>query len=197
MKFLMKRLILFFCLILTSPLILLAKTGFQVNSDNLFYSIGCALSLLPGKIGSYIRVAYYKGTLSKMSTDVIIGFGSFFSRCTAEVGCNVCIGAYCVLGNVNLKDNVLIASRVSIPSGRHQHAGSSECSKGIGTDQFRKVTIGYRTWIGEGAIVMEDVGDQCIIGSGSVVTRPVPHKTVAAGNPARPLREKEPESVNS
>jgi serine acetyltransferase len=35
---------------------------------------------------------------------------------------------------------------------------------------------------------MADIGDNCVIGAGSVVTRPVPHNSVAVGNPARVIR---------
>ncbi len=191
MKFFFKRLVLILSLIIVSPLILLTKTGFHLKFNSFFNSTGCALSLLPGKIGSYIRVAYYIGTIKKMSPDVIIGFGSFFSRKSADVGRNVYIGSYCILGDVMLKNDVLIASRVSIPSGRHQHGNSSISLKEIDGVKFEKVTIGQRTWIGEGAIVMADVGDDCIIGSGSVVTHPIPDATIAVGNPAKPIKDRE------
>jgi carbonic anhydrase/acetyltransferase-like protein (isoleucine patch superfamily) len=51
------------------------------------------------------------------------------------------------------------------------------------------VTIGDRVFIGRGAIVMPGVqiGSDVIVGAGAVVTKPVPERTVVAGNPARPL----------
>lgn len=33
------------------------------------------------------------------------------------------------------------------------------------------------------------IGEGCVIGAGSVVTRDIPPHTVAVGNPARPIRE--------
>lgn len=52
------------------------------------------------------------------------------------------------------------------------------------------VTIGNNVWIGTNVIVLSGVhiGDNAIIGAGSVVTRDVPPNTVAAGNPAKPLK---------
>ena len=52
------------------------------------------------------------------------------------------------------------------------------------------MTIGRDSGIGDRAIVMADVGEQSIVGAGSVVTRPVPARTVVVGNPARELRNR-------
>ncbi|MGN8000960.1 sugar O-acetyltransferase [Sphingomonas sp. 22176] len=54
----------------------------------------------------------------------------------------------------------------------------------------RPVTIGRNVWIGGGALVLPGVaiGDDAIVGAGSVVTRDVPAGITVAGNPARSLR---------
>jgi maltose O-acetyltransferase len=44
-------------------------------------------------------------------------------------------------------------------------------------------------WLGAGCIVMADVGENSIVGAGSVVTKPIPPNSVAVGNPARVLRK--------
>ncbi|WBX91092.1 sugar O-acetyltransferase [Achromobacter mucicolens] len=51
----------------------------------------------------------------------------------------------------------------------------------------RPVHIGRQVWIGGGAIILPGVtvGDDAIIGAGSVVTRDVPAGTKVVGNPAR------------
>jgi serine acetyltransferase len=53
------------------------------------------------------------------------------------------------------------------------------------------VTIGDRVWIGTGATVLAGVtiGDGAVIAAGSVVTSAVPDRTLAAGNPARTIRQ--------
>ena len=53
------------------------------------------------------------------------------------------------------------------------------------------VRIGRNCWLGAGVIVVPGVtiGDNSVIGAGSVVTRDVPPNVVAAGNPCRVLRE--------
>jgi galactoside O-acetyltransferase len=53
------------------------------------------------------------------------------------------------------------------------------------------VRIGSNVWIGSGAQILPGViiGDNCVIGSGSVVTRDIPANTVAYGVPCRVIRE--------
>ena len=55
---------------------------------------------------------------------------------------------------------------------------------------FHKVTIGSNCWIGNGAIVMADIGDGSIVAAGSVVTEPVPKKAIVGGNPARLIKQR-------
>lgn len=185
MRRILKKIFFGAAILWASPLIIATKIGFAFRNDAIFNVASTFLSLLPGKTGNYIRVAYYWGTLKKMSQDASIGFGSFFSKRSAVVHSNVYIGAYCILGNVHIGDNVFIASRVSIPSGRHQHGGAATFSPGNQENCYDKVEIGCGSWIGEAAVVMADVGRNCIVGGGSVVVKPVGDGCVAIGNPAK------------
>lgn len=53
------------------------------------------------------------------------------------------------------------------------------------------VHIGRNCWIGAGALIMPGVtiGDNSVIGAGSVVTKDIPANVVAVGNPCRVMRE--------
>ncbi len=53
------------------------------------------------------------------------------------------------------------------------------------------VNIGNQCWIGSRCIILKGVtiGDQAVIGAGSVVTKDVPPRQVWAGNPARFVKE--------
>ena len=57
-----------------------------------------------------------------------------------------------------------------------------------GFESGQPVRIGRNVWIGGGAIILPGVtvGDDAIIGAGSVVTRDVPAGATVVGNPARP-----------
>ena len=61
-------------------------------------------------------------------------------------------------------------------------------------DKHRPVHIGDNVWLGVRAIVCKGVtiGDNSIIGAGAVVTRDIPANCIAAGNPARVVRELDP-----
>ena len=53
------------------------------------------------------------------------------------------------------------------------------------------VRIGRNCWLGAGVIVLPGItiGDNTVVGAGSVVTRDLPSGVIAAGNPCRVLRE--------
>ena len=53
------------------------------------------------------------------------------------------------------------------------------------------VKIGKCVWLGAGVIVLPgiEIGDNCVIGAGSVVTKNIPANCVAVGNPCRVIRE--------
>ena len=54
-------------------------------------------------------------------------------------------------------------------------------------DQFGKIKIGSYTYIGSNCMIMPGVtiGERCIVGGGSVVTKSVPDGCMVAGNPAK------------
>jgi maltose O-acetyltransferase len=58
-----------------------------------------------------------------------------------------------------------------------------------GLECGKSVMIGRNVWIGGGAILLPGitVGDDAVIGAGSVVTRDVTSGATVAGNPARSL----------
>jgi len=55
----------------------------------------------------------------------------------------------------------------------------------------KPIDIGADVWVGGGALILAGVriGSRAVIGAGSVVTRDVPERVFAAGNPCRVIRE--------
>jgi len=79
-----------------------------------------------------------------------------------------------------------------VPSGPASH-GTDRIDVPIRDQAGRpaQVRIGAGTWVGSAAVVMADVGRDAVIGAGSVVTRPIPDRVVAAGVPAVPIRTRD------
>lgn len=154
-----------------------------------FQACGQLLALVPGLPGDYIRIAYYFLTLDKCSLDSRISFGSFFAQSWSNVGKDVYIGPYCVLGACEIGERSQIASHVQVLSGRHQHSRNSrgEIMPAV-ESEFKPVNIGAECWIGASAIIMADVGPGTTIGAGAVVTKPIAGGVTAVGNPARALQ---------
>jgi len=149
------------------------------------------LSLFPGLLGQYLRREFYRLALRCCSKDCCISFGTVFSSNDVEIGENVYIGTYCIIGHVRLKNNVLLASRVSVLSGLRQH-GAKELNIPIRDQQgiFEVVTIEEDCWIGEGAILAADIGAHSIVAAGSVVFEKLAPYSVAKGNPAQRVRDR-------
>jgi virginiamycin A acetyltransferase len=148
-----------------------------------------AFSLLPGLSGVYLRRAFYRLVLPRCGAGCCLSFGTVFSHPTAEVGRMAYTGVFCCLGDVTLEDDVLLGSHVSVANGGTQH-GTERLDLPIREQpgQWPRVTIGRDTWIGDRTVVLADVGKHCVIGAGSVVTRPIPDHAVAVGVPAKVVR---------
>lgn len=116
-------------------------------------------------------------------------------RC--EFGYNITLGKNfyanfgCILldpGEIIIGDDVLFGPRVSIYTARHAYDARERAA---GACFAKPVKIGNRVWVG-GGVHMDygiTIGDNTIIGAGSVITRDIPANVVAAGAPCRVIRE--------
>jgi virginiamycin A acetyltransferase len=177
-------------LALVLPAVLLFRLGGRVaGPEKAFPGWSQAFALVPGLTGVTLRRAFYRLVLPRCAPDSCLSFGTVFSHPTAEVGRGAYVGVYCCLGAVTLEDDVLIGSHVSIMNGSAQH-GIDRLDIPIreqpGT--WPRVTIGRDSWVGDRAVVMADVGRHCVIGAGSVVSKPIPDYAIAVGVPARVVR---------
>lgn len=105
-------------------------------------------------------------------------------------GEQVFINYDCVIldcNTVRLGDRVLLAPKVQIYTATHP---LDPAQRAEGWEFALPVTIGNDVWIGGGAIICPGVtiGDGSTIGAGSVVTRDIPSRVCAVGNPCRVIR---------
>ena len=70
------------------------------------------------------------------------------------------------------------------------------------TEYALPVTVGSHSWIGGDVVITPGVtiGENCVIGAGSVVTKDIPDNSIAVGNPCKVIRQindKDREYINS
>ncbi len=160
-----------------------------VGRDRAFQASCELLSVVPGFLGQYLRRAFLQWTCEGCGDLTVIGFGTVFSTTGVRIDENAYIGPQCNIGWVHLERDVLLAAGVQIPSGPNTHtAARLDVPIRDQPGAPRLVRIGEGTWIGNGAIIMADIGRHAIVAAGAVVTKPLPDHAVAAGVPARVIR---------
>ncbi|MGI9243214.1 MAG: sugar O-acetyltransferase [Verrucomicrobiales bacterium] len=99
------------------------------------------------------------------------------------------------VARVTIGDNVLFGPAVQIYTATHP-ISAAERRKGL--ESAEPINIGKDVWVGGAAIICPGVsiGERSVIGAGSVVTRDVPSDVIAAGNPARVVRELPPDPLH-
>ena len=110
-------------------------------------------------------------------SNILLGTRVFFNfDCVVLDVCRVVIGDYTLFGPA-----------VQIYTATHPM--NAELRR---KQEFAKpIEIGSDVWVGGGAIICPGVkiGSKSVIGAGSVVTRDIPDRVFAAGNPCRVIRE--------
>jgi len=104
-----------------------------------------------------------------------------------RLGAGVFLNFNCVILDVvevTIGDRTQIGPGVQILAADHPR---DPAERALGLEFGRPVRIGRNVWIGGGAILLPGVtiGDDALIGAGSVVTRDVAKGVTAFGNPAR------------
>ncbi len=176
--------------VLTAPFFLTEKAARGLLKKDVFLSGHSeVLSLFPGRLGYFLRNAYYHQVLDDCPFGVCLQFGCLLSHSNVRLGRRVYIGLGTGIGMCTIGEDTIIADHVQILSGSGQHFLDDIST--VFQDQpirFEIIHIGRNSWIGTRSIIMADIGDNCIIGAGSVVTRPIPSNSVAYGSPARVVR---------
>lgn len=114
-----------------------------------------------------------------------------------EMGNNITIGNDvfmnfgCIIfdmGEVVIGSNVMFGPRVGIYTTNHAFDPDERVANVV---KSKPVYIGNRVWVAADVKIVQGVtiGDDSIIGAGSVVTHDIPAGVIAAGNPCRVIRK--------
>jgi acetyltransferase-like isoleucine patch superfamily enzyme len=100
-------------------------------------------------------------------------------------GANVVVGPHCTLGGfggITLGDHVRLSKGVVLETAGLDFSGAPPYRH-----QAQPIDIGRGAWLGAGAMVLGGVtiGENAVIGAGTVVTRDVPPNAIAVGSAMR------------
>jgi maltose O-acetyltransferase len=146
-----------------------ARHGAQRERDRI-------LRELLGSVGEQVHVRPL--FRCEYGTPITIGGGTFINfDCIMLDVAPITIGAACQ-----------IATRVQFLTATHP---IDPGPRRVGWEYAEPITLGDNVWLGGGVILCPGVtiGDDTVVGAGAVVTRDLPAGVVAAGTPARVLRE--------
>jgi maltose O-acetyltransferase len=137
---------------------------------------GAILAALLGAIGegSVIRPPFF----CDYGSNIRIGRG-----CFVNFGC-----VFLDVAPIEIGDDGQIGPLVQILTADHPRDAAQRRE---GLESGKPITVGANVWIGGGAILLPGIkiGDDAIIGAGSVVTRDVPAGATVSGNPARVVKK--------
>ncbi|WP_051801235.1 acyltransferase [Streptomyces sp. NRRL F-525] len=147
--------------------------------------------------GASLGPRCYVSPAAAVFTDVLcLGADSYiagYAYVTGKVraGSDCSVNPYAtVRGRVTLGDGVRIGAHASLLGFNHGFAPDEPVHRQPLTSEG--IVVGDDVWIGSNVVVLDGVtiGDHCVVGAGAVVTKDLAPWTIAAGNPARPLRDR-------
>jgi len=182
------------------------------------------LNHIPGRAGKLSRRIFYrlrrvqigKGLVIDMRSAIIgnkiqsggnlrIGRGVMLYAQTGEIriGRNVEINSGSSLdandgGTIILGNDVLLGENIIVRASSHKYADTDIPINQQGHSPGM-IEVGDDVWVGSGVILVPgaSIGSHSVIAAGSVVTRALPPYSVCAGNPAKPIRLRKPNSLGN
>lgn len=146
-----------------------------------------------------LRYKCAKGIISSIGNNVNIEKGAVFSR-KVSVGDNSGIGKYAFIqGEVHIGKNVMMGPECHIWTYNHETKNTDipMCEQGIKNEC--PVFIGNDVWIGDRVTILPGVkiGDGVVIGAGAVVAKDIPSYCVAAGVPAKVVKNRKESEIQN
>jgi acetyltransferase-like isoleucine patch superfamily enzyme len=154
--------------------------------------------------GFYIRMPVEGEVLEALDSGrLVVGEGTLFEPgCWLTLGpeARITIGEGCFLNRetmlaaverIEIGDHVMFANGCFVGDADHRYDDPDNPITWQGFEPRGPVTIGSNVWFGVNCVVTGgvEIGDRAVIGANSVVTKDIPAGTIAAGAPAKVIRE--------
>lgn len=175
--------------------VLILRKEIGIKTKNKFYEFGLNSTILK----PYLQLSGYKNIKIGYNTTILTN--SRLSVYGNSNDINIQIGNDCYISfgfsalassqaKIIIGDNVLFASNVLVTNENHGINPELDIPYMSQPLSAKDVYIGNGCWIGEQVCILSGVsiGEKCIIGAGSVVTKSIPDYCIAAGNPAKVLK---------
>ena len=165
----------------------------RLKADGPIIHDGCQIS--EAQFGAYTEI----GAGSRLS-HVVMGDFSYCDRfadiANAEIGKFANIAAFARIGATDHPLDTAACHHFLYRSDDYWDDAEADADF-FAHRQSRRASIGHDIWIGAGAMVKPEVtlGHGAVVAAGAIVTRDVAPYTIVAGNPARVLRERQPERI--
>lgn len=195
------------------------KKIFQIlKNKGLIETFIYGMSLLYVRIFSYLKILLLRIRGYSLDFSVILKGNNFFFQSTkkavsigkktiigkhtrisaggrgkVEIGMNVLIDDFTFVmahEKIEIGDNTKIAAFCFLTDFNHKFNDFKKSIKEQGYET-KPVKIGRNVWIGTHSIILPGVaiGDNSVIGAGSVVTKNIPSRSIAVGNPAKVIKK--------
>lgn len=94
------------------------------------------------------------------------------------------------VNNITIEQDVLTGNNVLITDATHEFRSTETAIRNQPILSSDSITIGRGSWIAENvAIIGASIGQNCVVGANSVVTKDVPDYCVVVGNPSRIVKK--------
>lgn len=115
------------------------------------------------------------------------------NNCSIVIGKNSIIGDNCYLSakeegtKLIIGDDCMLSRNAKLMTSD----GHPIYQNGNIINSAKSITLGDKVWIADNAVVLKgvEIGTNSIVGIGSILTKSIPNNTIAAGNPAKIIKE--------
>ena len=156
-----------------------------IIEDNVYINALSEQGIIIGNNVSIARdcILICTGVIAQKGTGITIGEGTGINARAYLSG----------QGGIEIGRNVIFGPEVKIFSENHNYADPEQTIKAQGVTR-KGVKIGDNCWLGAGVTVLDGVtiGKGCVVAAGSVVTKSIPLNSIAAGVPAKIIKNRIP-----